>query len=260
MAKVGEHVCPNTLFLGGGKAGQIVAGPNLASTAQMITMIQSFTLGQSQPVPFLIPIAKASVNLPFIHAACNQILVLVDLQLDSTKTLRGFCVDVLNMWHYLEALVHLHLLDCVSHSSKWSIFHELLPHNFSSDHDVGVAESVLRVDGDASASLHHQVPQAPAAEEHDEEAQPRRHVAPEVPPRFCGAEGSRCFVRLTLFSLPNSPRAATACLSVCLSVSSHCPSLSPAGLGSAAFARQDGASLRARQVRGSQQLRGAMPS
>lgn len=44
--------------------------------------------------------------------------------------------------------------------------------------DVGVAESVLRVDGDASARLHHQVPQAPAAEEHDEEAQPRRHVAP----------------------------------------------------------------------------------
>lgn len=38
---------------------------------------------------------------------CNQILVLVDLQLDSTKTLRGFCVDVLNMWHYLEAPVHL---------------------------------------------------------------------------------------------------------------------------------------------------------
>lgn len=38
---------------------------------------------------------------------CNQILVLVDLQLDSTKTLRGFCVDVLNVRHYLEAPVHL---------------------------------------------------------------------------------------------------------------------------------------------------------
>ena len=38
---------------------------------------------------------------------CNQILVLVDLQLDSTKTLRGFCIDVLNVWHYLEAPVHL---------------------------------------------------------------------------------------------------------------------------------------------------------
>lgn len=32
-------------------------------------MIQSFTLGQSQPVPFLIPVAQASVNLPFIYAA-----------------------------------------------------------------------------------------------------------------------------------------------------------------------------------------------
>lgn len=29
VAEVGEHVCPNALILGGGKAGQIVAGPNL---------------------------------------------------------------------------------------------------------------------------------------------------------------------------------------------------------------------------------------
>lgn len=77
--------------------------------------------------------------------------------------------------------------------------------------DVGVAESVLRMDGDASASLHHQVPQAPAAQEHDEEAQPRRHVAPEVPPHFCGAGGGRCCVRLTLFLLSSSPCAAAAC-------------------------------------------------
>lgn len=77
--------------------------------------------------------------------------------------------------------------------------------------DVGVAESVLRMDGDASASLHHQVPQAPAAQEHDEEAQPRRHVAPEVPPHFCGAGGGRCCDRLTLFLLSNSPCVAAAC-------------------------------------------------
>lgn len=32
-------------------------------------MIESFTLGQSQTVPLLIPIAQASVNLPFVHAA-----------------------------------------------------------------------------------------------------------------------------------------------------------------------------------------------
>lgn len=30
-------------------------------------MVQSFALGQSQPVPFLIPVAQASVNLPLIH-------------------------------------------------------------------------------------------------------------------------------------------------------------------------------------------------
>lgn len=77
--------------------------------------------------------------------------------------------------------------------------------------DVGVAESVLRMDGDASASLHHQVPQAPAAQEHDEEAQPRRHVAPEVPSHFCGAGGGRCCVRLTLFLLSSSLCAAAAC-------------------------------------------------
>lgn len=77
--------------------------------------------------------------------------------------------------------------------------------------DVGVAESVLRMDGDASASLHHQVPQAPAAQEHDEEAEPRRHVAPEVPPHFCGAGSGRCCVRLTLVLLPNSPCSAAAC-------------------------------------------------
>lgn len=38
---------------------------------------------------------------------CNQILILVDLQLDTTKTFRGFCVDILNMWHNLKASVHL---------------------------------------------------------------------------------------------------------------------------------------------------------
>lgn len=69
VAEVGEHVCPNALVLGGGKAGQIVAGPNLAATAQVITVVQSFALGQSQPVPFLIPVAQASVNLPLIHPA-----------------------------------------------------------------------------------------------------------------------------------------------------------------------------------------------
>lgn len=69
MAEVGEHVCPNALILGGGKAGQIVARPNLAATAQVITVVQSFALGQSQPVPFLIPVAQASVNLPLIHPA-----------------------------------------------------------------------------------------------------------------------------------------------------------------------------------------------
>lgn len=107
--------------------------------------------------------------------------------------------------------------------------------------DVGVAESVLRVDGDASTSLHHQVPQAPAAEEHGEEAQPRRHVASEVPsPHFCGAGGQ---------PLAGSPDLDS------LFLTARPPPLRLAGPGSAAFAQQDSASLRARQVRGSQQLR-----
>lgn len=61
--------------------------------------------------------------------------------------------------------------------------------------DVGVAERVLRVDGDASARLRHQVPQAPAAQEHGEEAEPRRHAACpgvrfELQPLFCSPNSS----------------------------------------------------------------------
>lgn len=117
--------------------------------------------------------------------------------------------------------------------------------------NIGVAESVLRVDGDASTSLRHQVPQAPAAEEHGEEAQPRRHVASEVPsPHFCGAGGQPLADSPDLDSLFLTAR--TPRLPACL------PSLCLAGPGSAAFTQQDSASRKARQFRGSQQLRAPM--
>lgn len=49
------------------------------------------------------------------------------------------CTLIRTTFPHLQASVkrlqaYLHLLDCVSHGSKRPIFHQLLPHNFSSDH------------------------------------------------------------------------------------------------------------------------------
>lgn len=38
---------------------------------------------------------------------CDQVLVLVDVELDAAQTLGGVCVDVLHMLNFVEAFVHL---------------------------------------------------------------------------------------------------------------------------------------------------------
>lgn len=42
-----------------------------------------------------------------INLTCDQVLVLVDVELHAAQTLRGVCVDVLHMLNFVEAFVHL---------------------------------------------------------------------------------------------------------------------------------------------------------
>lgn len=47
------------------------------------------------------------VYCPARTLTCDQILVLVDVELHAAQTLGGVCVDVLHMLNFLEAFVHL---------------------------------------------------------------------------------------------------------------------------------------------------------
>lgn len=78
VAEIGEHVCPETLILGGHKARQVVAGFNLAVTTQMISIVQPLALGEGELVPSLHKVTQSCVHLAIIDTACQQVLVLVD--------------------------------------------------------------------------------------------------------------------------------------------------------------------------------------
>lgn len=156
-AEVREHVGPETLIVGAYKARQVVAGLDLAVTTQVIPIVQPLALGDGELVPPLHEVAQSYVYLPIIDTACQQVLVLVDLQLNTTETLRCFRVDVLHMGHPAEASVHLHLLNGVDQCAKGPLLHQLLPHHSGPDHYVGVAEGVLGVAGRACARLGAQI-------------------------------------------------------------------------------------------------------
>lgn len=168
VAKIGKHVGPETLVLRGHKARQVVAGFDLAVTTQVIPIVQSLALGKGELVPPFHKVAQSCVHLTIIDSACQQVLVLVDLQLKAAETFRSFCVDVLHVGHLGEASVHLHLLDGVDQRAKGPLLHQLLPYHLGPNHDVRVAEGVLGVAGRACARLGAPVAQAPAAQEHDE--------------------------------------------------------------------------------------------
>lgn len=136
VAEIGEHVGPETLVLGGYKARQVVAGFDLAVTAQVISIVQPLALGEGELVPPLYKVTQSCVHLAIIDSACQQVLVLVDLKLKATETFRSFCVDVLYMGHLGESSVHLHLLDGVDHRAKGPLLQQFLPYHLGSDHDV----------------------------------------------------------------------------------------------------------------------------
>lgn len=48
-----------------------------------------------------------SVLYIFGDLTCDQVLVFVDVKLDSTHTLRVMCVDVLHVLDFIKALIHL---------------------------------------------------------------------------------------------------------------------------------------------------------
>lgn len=79
VAKIGEHVGPETLILGGHKARQVVAGLDLAIATQVVAVIEPLALGQCELVPPLHKVAQPCVHLAFIDTACQQVLVFVDL-------------------------------------------------------------------------------------------------------------------------------------------------------------------------------------
>lgn len=100
-----------------------MAGLNPAVAAQLVAVVDALLLGQREALPWLVEITQPGVDLAVEHAACDQVLVLVDVELDSTQTLRGICVDVLNVLHFVESFVHLHLFDRVTHGAKRPILH-----------------------------------------------------------------------------------------------------------------------------------------
>lgn len=126
---------------------------NPAVAAQLVAMVDAFLLRQREALPPLVQVAQPRVNLAVVDSSCDQVLVFVDVKLHTAQTLRGVCVNVLHMLDFFKSFVHLHLLDSVAHGSKWSISQELLAHHFSSNHYVGVAESVLGVRESARAAL-----------------------------------------------------------------------------------------------------------
>lgn len=136
VAEIGEHVGPKTLVLGGYKARQVVAGFDLAVTAQVISIVQPLALGEGELVPPLHEVTQSCVHLAIIDTACQQVLVLVDLKLKATETFRGFRVDVLHMGHLGEPSVHLHLLDGVDQCAKGPLLHQFLPYHLGPDHDI----------------------------------------------------------------------------------------------------------------------------
>lgn len=79
IAKIGEHVGPETLILGGHKARQVVAGLDLAIATEVVAVIETLALGQCEVVPPLHKVAQPCIHLAFIDTACQQVLVLVDL-------------------------------------------------------------------------------------------------------------------------------------------------------------------------------------
>lgn len=78
VAEIGEHVGPEALILGGHKARQVVAGFDLAVTAQVIPVVEPLALGKGELVPPLHKVAQSCVHLTVIDTACQQVLVLVD--------------------------------------------------------------------------------------------------------------------------------------------------------------------------------------
>lgn len=130
-----------------------MAGLNPAVAAQLVAMVDALLLCQREALPPLVHVAQPRVNLAIVDSSCYQVLVLVDVKLHTTQTLRGICVNVLHMLDFFKSFVHLHLLDRVAHGSKRSVSQELLAHHFSSNHYIGVAEGVLRVRQSARAAL-----------------------------------------------------------------------------------------------------------
>lgn len=78
VPKIGEHVGPETFILGSHKARQVVAGLDLAIATQVVAVIEALALGQCEVVPPLHEVAQPCVHLAFVHAPCQQVLVLVD--------------------------------------------------------------------------------------------------------------------------------------------------------------------------------------
>lgn len=144
VAEIGEHVGPETLVLGSNKARQVVAGLDLAVTTQVIPIVQPLALGEGELVPPLHKVAQPCVHLAIVDATCQQVLVLVDLQLKATETLGSFRVDVLHVGHLGEASVHLHLLDGVDQRAEGPLLYQLLPHHLGPDHCRDSKEETIR--------------------------------------------------------------------------------------------------------------------
>lgn len=143
ITEVGQHVRPQAFIFGGHEAGQIVTWFNPAVTAQLIAMIDAFLLSQRQAFPPLIEVTQSSVDLTVMNTTCDQVLVFVDVKLDSTHTLGVMRVDVLHVLDFIKPLIHLHLFDGVAQGTKGAVTQKFLPHNFCPDDDVRVAVRVL---------------------------------------------------------------------------------------------------------------------
>lgn len=75
VAEIGEHVGPKTLILGGYKARQVVAGFDLAVTAQVISIVQPLALGEGELVPPLHEVTQSCVHLAIIDTAFICLMV-----------------------------------------------------------------------------------------------------------------------------------------------------------------------------------------
>lgn len=86
-AEVGEHIRPQTLALRCDEAWEVIARLDLAVTSLKVAVVESFALGKGQLIPLLNQVTQAGVYLPLIYTPCDEILVLVDLQLDPAQAL-----------------------------------------------------------------------------------------------------------------------------------------------------------------------------